>query len=329
LSWVDLMTDSNPSYLASPSAGGDRSGDLLRRAREAQGFSLAQLASQIKVSPSKLEALEQGQHDRLGDSNFTRALALTVCRTLRMDATEVLAGLPAARLHALSEKKLSINAPFRDHGSVPALFDRGGRLNLRELWKFKWLAPLALLTVAAIIYALPESVSWPAWLSGTELGVQAASDLNGDDATTQPSSIEVAADHAAPLVAEDVTHPESGASAAMSEASGVTTATSEASSVPSSGVSSAVPSSQAAMAVPVDAPLRMALTDHSWIEVVDATGSKLFSGIALSGENLALQGQAPFNVRIGNASAVQVSYKGQPVSLTNITRNNTARVELK
>ena len=83
------MTDSNPSYLASPSAGGDRSGDLLRRAREAQGFSLAQLASQIKVSPSKLEALEQGQHDRLGDSNFTRALALTVCRTLRMDATEV------------------------------------------------------------------------------------------------------------------------------------------------------------------------------------------------------------------------------------------------
>jgi cytoskeleton protein RodZ len=200
------MTDSNPSYLASPSAGGDRSGDLLRRAREAQGFSLAQLASQIKVSPSKLEALEQGQHDRLGDSNFTRALALTVCRTLRMDATEVLAGLPAARLHALSEKKLSINAPFRDHGSVPALFDRGGRLNLRELWKFKWLAPLALLTVAAIIYALPESVSWPAWLSGTELGVQAASDLNGDDATTQPSSIEVAADHAAPLVAEDVTH---------------------------------------------------------------------------------------------------------------------------
>jgi hypothetical protein len=34
-------------------------------------------------------------------------------------------------------------------------------------------------------------------------------------------------------------------------------------------------------------------------------------------------------LRIGNVSGVQVSFRGQPVSLTDVTRNNTARVELK
>ena len=89
------MTDSAPLNLVMPDAGARHAGELLRRAREAQGLTLDHLATQIKVSPLKLEALEQGRYDSLGDSNFTRALAMTVCRTLRIDATEILSGLPA------------------------------------------------------------------------------------------------------------------------------------------------------------------------------------------------------------------------------------------
>ena len=99
---------------------------------------------------------------------------------------------------------------------------------------------------------------------------------------------------------------------------------------PATVLPSPAPSAVAVAAPTVGvAPVRMVLTDNSWIEVVDASGSKLFSRIARAGEAVELQGLAPFRLRIGNASAVQVSFKGQPVPLTDVTRNNTARVELK
>ena len=167
------MTDSAPLNLVMPDAGARHAGELLRRAREAQGLTLDHLATQIKVSPLKLEALEQGRYDSLGDSNFTRALAMTVCRTLRIDATEILSGLPAARLHSLNQGKSPINAPFRDHGSVPALFDRGHRLNLKVLLAPQWLVPLGLLVAAAIIYALPDRLAWPSWMGDADSHAEA------------------------------------------------------------------------------------------------------------------------------------------------------------
>ena len=329
------MTDSTPLNLVTPDAGGAHAGDLLRRSREAQGLTLDQLANQIKVSPLKLEALEQGRYDALGDSNFTRALAMTVCRTLRMDPTDVLAGLPAARLHALSGGKDPINAPFRDHGSVPALFDRGHRLSLKALLAPKWLAPLVFLGAAAVIYALPESIERPSWWGGSESHVEAPLATTEEDAALPPSAMQIAADQALPSTAVDAASAASVPNALTSEASSPVAAASvviSASAAPSA-VASPAPvlpgTAQGSAVTPEAAPVQIVLTDSSWIEVVDASGSKVFSRIARAGETLALQGQAPFRLRIGNASAVQVSFKGQPVSLTGITRNNTARVELK
>ena len=334
------MTERAPLDLVTPDAGARHAGELLRRAREAQGLTLDHLASQIKVSPLKLEALEQGRYDSLGDSNFTRALALTVCRTLRIDAAEILADLPATRLHSLNQGKSPINAPFRDHDSVPALFDRGHRLNLRALLAPKWLVPLGLLVAAAIIYALPDKLEWPAWVGDLTSQVETPVVSSEEDAASPPSSIQVAADAVAPVAQSDaasavgLAEPTSVTLAsAVAPASAVASAAASDTAVPAAIQPAAVSPSPApsAAATPslVAAPVKMVLTDQSWIEVVDATGSKLFSRIARAGETLELQGQAPFRLRIGNASAVQVSFKGQPVPLTDVTRNNTARVELK
>lgn len=334
------MSERNPLNLMTSDAGGRHAGELLRRAREAQGLTLDHLASQIKVSSIKLEALEQGRYDSLGDSNFTRALAMTVCRTLRIDATEVMACLPAARLHALSQPKSSINEPFRDRDSVPALFDRGHRLNLKTLLTSKWLAPLILLGAAAIIYALPESIEWPSWSRDLGAKVEPTPSPVDEDAALQPSSMQVAADQA-----EQLDSAAAASAASASATSGTAsldvgtdlTAASVASSsaMAASGVTSAIvaPSIPAPVSATTPvlgiAPVRIVVNENSWIEVVDGLGVKVFSRIALAGEALELQGQPPFKLRIGNAAAVQLSFKGQPVSLSDFTRNNTARVELK
>ena len=66
-------------------------GALIRAAREKRGLHVAALAASIKVSPRKLEALEADRYAELPDLTFTRALAHTVCRALKVDPEPVLA----------------------------------------------------------------------------------------------------------------------------------------------------------------------------------------------------------------------------------------------
>ena len=79
-------------------------GMLLRRAREAAGLHVAALAGALKVPVRTLEALEQDRFDLLPDLVFGRALAASVCRTLKIDAQPVLDRLPQSAAPRLSHR---------------------------------------------------------------------------------------------------------------------------------------------------------------------------------------------------------------------------------
>src|SRR5438094_93521 len=68
-------------------------GALLREARIAQGMHIAAMSAAIKVAQRKLELLEADRYDELPDATFTRALAQTMCRVLKVDAEPVLSNL--------------------------------------------------------------------------------------------------------------------------------------------------------------------------------------------------------------------------------------------
>ena len=59
-----------------------------------------------------------------------------------------------------------------------------------------------------------------------------------------------------------------------------------------------------------------------WLEVTDATGKKLFSGLQRKGGNLNLAGQAPYKLKIGAPAAVQIEFQGKPVDLSRFIRTN-------
>ena len=66
-----------------------------------------------------------------------------------------------------------------------------------------------------------------------------------------------------------------------------------------------------------------------WLEVTDASGKKLFSGMQRSGGKLSLSGTAPYRLKIGAPAAVQIHYQGQPVDLSRFIRTNqVARLTL-
>jgi cytoskeleton protein RodZ len=88
----------------------------------------------------------------------------------------------------------------------------------------------------------------------------------------------------------------------------------------------AVANSQAPVAVD---SMQVTFVDSSWLEVRDASGSVLFSGVKETGETLSLTSSSYFDVVIGNAAAVKLSYNSAPVDLTPyMGEGNEARFQL-
>ncbi len=345
------MSDTPPIQLNTPDAGNRGAGEMLRLAREAQGLSLDALAMVLKVTPAKLAALEEGRLEQLPDANFARALAQTVCRYLKVDAAPVLAALPAARPAPLGSDKPPLNQPFKETRLAPHMFDREGGMDLSAVLSLKWLAPLALLLAAAVVYVLPESVTLPGWMqrAGALSGAEAASAASSVDAAASEPEAAVGVALGEASVAQAASEPLFGASGALGIPDAATLASS-ASAVPSQPVvvpaavpqampvptsPSPLPSPLASAAASASVPdaaagaVVLRATEDAWMEVTDGTGTKRLSRLVKAGETLSMGGVPPWNVRIGNVRGVQVTLRGQPVDLAPYNRNNIARLELK
>ncbi|QDX29220.1 cytoskeleton protein RodZ [Dickeya poaceiphila] len=79
----------------------------------------------------------------------------------------------------------------------------------------------------------------------------------------------------------------------------------------------------------VSGAIVMRFTADCWLEVVDATGKKLFSGVQRTGSVLNLTGQAPYRLKIGAPGSVQVEFQGKPVDLSRFVKSHqVARITL-
>jgi cytoskeleton protein RodZ len=292
-------TSDIPATPAPTTAGG-----LLRQARKAQGMHIAVLAAAMKVSPRKLELLESDQFDQLTDATFTRALAQTMCRALKIDAAPVLALMPRPPGHRLEQVSEGLNMPFRD---------RPDHLVPKE-WASAAMPALViaglLLIGAAVIYLLPGN-----WVSQARNAVARGGSEPG--AASAPTT-----DGASEPIA-----------AASSAAPATTAASAPVDVMPPGVVETPVPPAQTAASaagpVAVVGVLQLRPSAPSWVEVIDAHGKPLIARLLQADESVGLDGALPMKVRIGNASATEVVFRGQPLELGPFTRDNLAKLELK
>ena len=143
-----MTEDTIPSTSPSTTAGA-----LLRQYREDQGFKLDVLAQALRVSPAKLQALEDDRLDDLPDAMFARALTLAVCRQLKSDAAPVLALLPGhdvSRLAAKNERGLDF--PLDRPSFLP---QSSFVVVVRLFTPMRW-AAMMILAIALVIGFWPE-----------------------------------------------------------------------------------------------------------------------------------------------------------------------------
>lgn len=294
------MTEPSIAGATAVPAGSSRSaGGLLRAAREREGLHLAVLAATIKVTPAKLEALEQDRYDQLPNLTFARALAQSVCRSLKIDPRPVLALLPQVEAPPLESAMGTLSTPFSERSS------RSGGAGLTWASKPMFWAGGLLLLAAVVIGLLP-----PEFVEGWTAAMQPAAPASAPALAVPAPAASVPEAVAGPMPA-----PSAAASAAV------------AAPVVAEAASTATP--QAAVPAAPVALLRLTTTADSWIEVIDAQGRTVLSRVVQGGEIVAIDPPPPLRLRIGNAGGTTLAFRGQAVDLGPHTRDNVARLELR
>jgi cytoskeleton protein RodZ len=300
----------------------------LSQLRQERGMSLEALAAQIKVSPAKLIALESGRYDELPNAAFTRSLAMLVCRVLKVDSKPILATLPSPNpVNVVAETTSQL--PFKS-GQARLNLDTSFMVQVRRLVKLRYVLPLLILAAAIGVYNWPEQAQ-----STPTTDAMNSSQLAADAAgVSVPVSVEAAAPDVPALPTSDgalaapfpapapLVGSEFAASAVVESSSHQLAAEAPAAiSAADVATSKAVEGQQG--------NLVMRVTDDTWVQVKDASGELLLRRLVLAGERIALTGILPVNVKVGNAKAVELTYQGQRVDLSEHTRANVARIELK
>lgn len=292
---------------AAASSSQPSAGTLLREAREAAGLHIGALSVALKVPVKKLEALEADRHDLLPDAVFARALAASICRTLKIDAEPVLGRLP---LHVMPPLELDSSTS-----------DRANLHPSRALWHAPLLSRLprpilmvaALLVVAAVVlYGMPSRTPAPL--------VPASS-----DAVTAPATGDKA--------------PSNGSTAVPPAASAEPSAV--APSAPALSVPAAAPvfvASAASMPSSMVAPMAAGTPSSllvftargaSWVDVTDAAGVQQLHRTLNAGDVVPVSGVLPMSVVVGKVDAIDVAVRGLPFDLAGVARNNVARFQIK
>lgn len=287
-------------------------GERLRQMREARGESVGEVAEALKLSRRQVEALESGDFAALPGPAFARGFLRNYARHLGLDPQRALAeaGLLEAR------PAVDLTPVSNAAGDMPS----GGRARNSVLP-----AAMAVVALLAVVFA----GTYFGWFEITPEG-----------------EIPVGTEVVEPMSAPDMAPAEAGAGAEPADAVSAP-ALDAPPPAPPGAPASALPPVQppvaAAVAPPVAAPnapvvpgtadaageLRFRFSGDAWIEVRDAGGKIVFSGVTAAGATRNVRGTAPFALVIGNASGVSLEYNGKAIDLVPHTKVAVARLTVQ
>ncbi|HHO2167448.1 TPA: cytoskeleton protein RodZ [Aeromonas hydrophila] len=291
-------------------------GQLLRNAREQLGWTREQVASRIHLRLTLIAAIESDTYDKHTSHTFIRGYLRTYAK---------LVGIPEETILAAYDK-LGLTPP--DNIDMQS-FSRRSRQQAND-------SRLKVVTWLVILVLIALSVAW--WWQSTarrSAGDEAlAATEMGATSNTPSATVPPAVDVADPVVA-----PATSAAAATSAdpvvSAAATTLPVDASSavattaVAISAATATQPAADTATSEPAKVPqLKMSFTADCWLDVKDAKGKTLFSGLKKANDELVLEGPEPLKFIIGAPMAVNIEYQGKSIDMSRYNNGRTARLSL-
>jgi cytoskeleton protein RodZ len=277
-------------------------GAQLKQAREAQGLAIDDVALQLKFAPRQIESLEQERFDRLPGPTIARGMVRNYAKLLKLDPEPLIERL-APRVESPPDAnqiaaRFRQQEPFSDSTKRSTLLYAGFSVGV-------------LVLVAALAYEWRQQKAAP----------QAeAPALQRTQPAEPPVQAAVATQPPAPP-------PEPAPAPMVVEKPPVAPVVVE-KKKPQSEKIAAAEDTENPLA-PGTHRIVLRTEGEAWLEVKDGAGRMLISSLNPAGTERTLRGRAPFDIVIGNASSVKLTYDGKPVDLRPHTKVEVARFTLK
>jgi cytoskeleton protein RodZ len=268
-------------------------GARLKQAREAQGLAVDDVAQQLKYAPRQIESLEHERFDRLPGPTIARGMVRNYARLLKLDPEPLIERmappLESAPDPGLIAGRFRQEVAFSDGAKRSTLIYAGFSIGL-------------LVLVGALAYEWQQQKAAPEFVA---------------PARERPEPAEPAKTAAATQSTATISEPPS-APAAIEEKKVQTP------------VALAKPAANAEKPLaPGIHRIVLRTEGEAWLEVKDGTGRMLISSLNPAGTERTVRGRPPFEIVIGNASSVRLTYEGKPVDLRPHTKVEVARLRLQ
>lgn len=315
-------------------------GESLRQAREIKGLSIAEVATQLNLTPQRLAQIEAGAFDKLPGPTFARGYIRAYAKLLEMDQNRLAmefdqftgADSSGSSVHALGR----IEEPVRYSQSILRLVSFLLLLALIGGGFFWWQdqgRPVASLADLGLEHVEVEGADGTTQVhSLAEPEDQAVADVQGREPSSPlllpvepgqaPEDADAAEQPAAEVAPESAAAPIVEAANAAPAAVAVEPVAAQA-PAPAATVPAPAPAVAAGQGV-----VNLQFTADCWTQVTDADGKVLLSALKRSGERIELTGKAPIKLHLGFARGAQVTYNGESVDVTPHISGETARLTL-
>ncbi|PNE03822.1 hypothetical protein A15D_00738 [Alcanivorax sp. MD8A] len=276
-------------------------GERCRKAREAMGWTPAEAAKRMHLSQTYLLALEADDYERLPEATFVKGYLKNYARLL---------GLPADEVANTFQQMVNEDA-FNKPLELPSMPLKRGLLSRPWVW-----IVLVLLVVVIGLLAWPEGREDAAVVEESTQQEPLASQASDDEAAELTDSVDdrsgAEADQVFPEGSEEMLPVDEPVEPAQPE--------------PEAEVGTVAPSMLADNGLD---RLILVFSANCWVQITDASGRTLRQGEQQAGASLQLDGQAPFNVTLGNAGAVSdIHLNGEAVTLPTDSPGKVVRITL-
>jgi cytoskeleton protein RodZ len=327
--WAEPPKDQGSS-LATPGA-------QLAAQREAMGWTVEQIADQLKLAPRQVKALEAGDYAALPNMAVVRGFVRAYAKVVKIDATPLVAMIEVVSptSHEAAPPRKEIAATFSE-SRFPSMTERSSG-------PAGWLVGVAVVVVVAAAGAYAyQSGMIPATLfqrseapaSATTEVVKPAEPALAPIETTTVTPGAAQAGSSAPLQSPNVplisVPPQGGAAPADSAAAG-TPAAPAAAAPAAATVTTPAPTAQVSppAATATGTQLVLEVTEDSWVEIRRPGTTSLISRLVKAGNTETFDIKDPALLIVGKPAGVKATLGGAPLPLPPVAGGTISRVNIK
>lgn len=286
-------------------APGPGPGALLREAREAKGWTQAEVARRLNLRMAVIEAIDNDQHKAGVALTFLRGYVKAYAKVVGVPESQALAAFDA-----MSREQVAVDAPMKS-------FSKKTRQQASDKWlkRTSWLVFLGL--VASLVYWWWQDGG--AQQMGRDLAPISEQTAPVEDSLAQPEPLPLLNAPSDALTPVELTPP------AVEGDANTDVVSAESDMAEPAQVVEPEPEPTP---TPVANPrlLTMNFTDDCWIKVTDSRGQVLSEGVKKTGQSLSLEGEPPFRLVLGVPGAANVEYMNQKVDLSSFSASRAARL---